>query len=32
MTFFRPSFRHPDLPPNEAGYSRRDYEGGISTL
>ncbi len=32
MTFFRPSFRHPDLPPNEAGYHRRDYEGAISTL
>jgi 2-oxoglutarate ferredoxin oxidoreductase subunit beta len=32
MTFFRPNFRHPELPPNEAGYSRRDYEGGISTL
>jgi 2-oxoglutarate/2-oxoacid ferredoxin oxidoreductase subunit beta len=32
MTFFRPTFRHPDLPPNAAGYHRRDYEGGISTL
>ena len=32
MTFFRPSFRHPDLPANEAGYQRRDYEGAISTL
>ncbi len=32
MTFFRPGFRHPDLPPNEAGYELRDYEGGISTL
>ena len=32
MTFFRPSFRHPDLPANEAGFQRRDYEGAISTL
>ena len=32
MTFFRPTFRHPELPPNAAGYTRRDYEGGISTL
>lgn len=32
MTFFRPSFRHPDLPANEAGYYLKDYEGGISTL
>lgn len=32
MTFFRPAFRHPDLPPNSAGFHRRDYEGGLSTL
>ncbi|QQG64535.1 2-oxoacid:ferredoxin oxidoreductase subunit beta [Desulfobulbus oligotrophicus] len=32
MTFFRPAFRHPDLPPNAAGFHRRDYEGGLSTL
>jgi 2-oxoglutarate ferredoxin oxidoreductase subunit beta len=32
MTFQRPSFRHPELPPNAAGYSRRDYEGAVSTL
>lgn len=32
MTFQRPSFRHPELPPNASGYHRRDYEGGISTL
>jgi len=32
MTFFRPTFRHPELPPNAAGYHRREYEGGISTL
>jgi 2-oxoglutarate ferredoxin oxidoreductase subunit beta len=28
----RPSFRHPDLPKNDLGYTRRDYEGGDSTL
>ena len=32
MTFTRPTFRHPELQPNEAGFSRRDYEGAISTL
>ncbi len=32
MTFTRPKFRHPDLPPNALGYTRRDYEGSISTL
>lgn len=32
MTYRRPTFRHPDLPKNELGYTRRDYEGGISTL
>ncbi|MGE4558882.1 MAG: 2-oxoacid:ferredoxin oxidoreductase subunit beta [Desulfobulbus sp.] len=32
MSFQRPVFRHPELPPNAAGYSRRDYEGGLSTL
>ncbi len=28
----RPSFRHPDLPKNDLGYTRRDYEGSDSTL
>ncbi len=32
MSFRRPAFRHPDLPKNDLGYTRRDYEGGISTL
>lgn len=32
MTYRRPTFRHPDLPKNELGYTKRDYEGGISTL
>lgn len=32
MSIARPSFRHPKLAKNSAGYSRRDYEGSISTL
>jgi len=32
MTFARPKFRHPDLPSNALGYTRRDYEGALSTL
>ena len=32
MTFVKPAFRHPDAPLNELGRSRRDYEGGLSTL
>jgi 2-oxoglutarate ferredoxin oxidoreductase subunit beta len=32
MTYRRPTFRHPDLPKNERGYTKREYEGGISTL
>jgi 2-oxoglutarate ferredoxin oxidoreductase subunit beta len=32
MTYQRPSFRHPEAPVNELGYTRRDYEGSISTL
>lgn len=32
MSFVRPSFRHPEMPLNELGYARADYEGSISTL
>ncbi len=32
MTYLRPGFRHPELPLNDLGYSRRDYEGALSTL
>ncbi|KGO33647.1 MAG: 2-oxoacid:ferredoxin oxidoreductase subunit beta [Desulfoprunum sp.] len=32
MTFVRPSFRHPSQPTNALGYTRKDYEGAISTL
>jgi 2-oxoglutarate ferredoxin oxidoreductase subunit beta len=33
MTYLaKPQFHHPDLPKNTLGYTRRDYEGKISTL
>ncbi len=32
MSYLRPSFRHPDLPKNDIGFQRADYEGAISTL
>lgn len=32
MSYQVPGFRHPSLPTNELGYTRRDYEGAISTL
>ena len=33
MTFLpKPKLRHPDLPTNGLGFTRRDYEGAISTL
>ncbi|HRW75178.1 MAG: 2-oxoacid:ferredoxin oxidoreductase subunit beta [Lewinellaceae bacterium] len=32
MTYLRPTFRHPELPENILGYTRKDYEGAISTL
>lgn len=32
MSSRRSTFRHPDLPRNDIGYTRRDYEGGDSTL
>jgi 2-oxoglutarate/2-oxoacid ferredoxin oxidoreductase subunit beta len=28
----KPRFRHPGLPKNKLGYTRRDYEGTVSTL
>ncbi len=28
----KPQFRHPGLPKNALGYTRRDYEGAMSTL
>jgi len=32
MTFVRPAFRHPDAPVNRLGYTRKFYEGALSTL
>ncbi|BCL62212.1 2-oxoglutarate ferredoxin oxidoreductase subunit beta [Desulfomarina profundi] len=32
MSYRRPGFRHPKQPKNDAGYTRADYEGAISTL
>jgi 2-oxoglutarate ferredoxin oxidoreductase subunit beta len=32
MSYFKPAFRHPELPTNELGYTKKDYEGAISTL
>ncbi len=32
MTYIRPQFRHPKLPANELGFTRKDYEGALSTL
>lgn len=32
MSYIKPKFQHPRLPKNEVGYTRKDYEGPISTL
>lgn len=32
MSYIKPKFHHPRLPINEVGYTRKDYEGPISTL
>lgn len=32
MSSTKPGFRHPELAPNSAGYSIKDYEGAASTL
>ncbi len=32
MSFIKPTFRHPGLPKNKAGYTKSEYEGTISTL
>ena len=33
MTYLtKPKFHHPKLPVNQLGYTRRDYEGAVSTL
>ena len=32
MSYVTPEFRHPELPVNDLGYTKADYEGTISTL
>lgn len=32
MTYIRPQFHHPNLPKNKIGYTKKDYEGSLSTL
>lgn len=32
MSYFKPSFRHPESPKNALGLTQRAYEGGVSTL
>jgi 2-oxoglutarate ferredoxin oxidoreductase subunit beta len=32
MTYLRPNFRHPELPTNDLGYTKKNYEGALSTL
>ncbi len=32
MSYYRPNFRHPNLPKNNIGYTLEHYEGGLSTL
>ncbi|MBX7225164.1 MAG: 2-oxoacid:ferredoxin oxidoreductase subunit beta [Chitinophagales bacterium] len=32
MTYLKPKFHHPDLPKNKLGYTRKYYEGSLSTL
>ena len=33
MTYIlKPRLHHPHLPANELGFTRRDYEGSVSTL
>lgn len=32
MSFFKPAFRHPELPTNDLGFTKKNYEGSISTL
>ena len=32
MSYLKPAFRHPELPVNDLGYTKQNYEGAISTL
>ena len=29
MSYINPTFRHPELPVNDLGYTKADYEGAI---
>jgi len=32
MSYLKPKLHHPSLPANKLGFTRRDYEGTISTM
>ena len=32
MSYLKPALQHPSLPKNALGFTRRDYEGALSTL
>jgi 2-oxoglutarate/2-oxoacid ferredoxin oxidoreductase subunit beta len=32
MSYIKPVFHHPNLAKNDLGYTKKDYEGGLSTL
>lgn len=32
MTYLKPKFVHPNLPKNKLGFTRKEYEGSLSTL
>ena len=32
MSYVKPAFRHPAIPKNALGFTKHDYEGGLSTL
>lgn len=32
MSYIKPVFHHPNLPKNDLGYTKKDYEGSLSTL
>ncbi|MEE8059835.1 MAG: 2-oxoacid:ferredoxin oxidoreductase subunit beta [Pseudomonadales bacterium] len=32
MSYIKPNFRHPELPVNDLGFTKQNYEGAISTL
>lgn len=32
MSYIKPKFHHPELPVNKVGYTKKEYEGVISTL